>query len=172
VRRCWALTAAVLLSGCLGGEDSGGTWSLASASEVLSVTREPATPPPLVHVELELSEHAIEYFVALGLRLVVSSGQGLEGQGMLLAWSGDEGGEPARASFDGPLSSRLTSHLALTSVPCAAVPCRLTLELLPRGDWASDVSFAVEYLVDAELRIEQGRNAQSTDVHLSLELVP
>ena len=169
---CWALTGAGLLSSCLATDDSGGAWPLASTREVLRVTREPATPPPLVHMEVELSEQAVEYFVGLGLRLVVSSGQGLERQGLVLAWLGDEGAEPVRASFDGPLSSRLTSDLALPSMPCAAVPCRFTLELVPQGDWASDVSFPLEYLVEAEIWLEEGRTAQSTDVHLSFELVP
>ena len=147
--------------------------SVTEAWQTLAITREPETPPPLSRAHVMLSEFALEHFVELELAVSVTSGQSLEQQGLLAYWLGDLESAPVRTSFEGVLSNTLHSQLLLDTAPCAAVPCSFTLELMPRGEWASDVSFPIEYQVAATLELEwRDRLALDSDLSLSLELVP
>jgi hypothetical protein len=103
----------------------------------------------------------------------LESGQGLERQGLLAQWLDDIADESVRARFGGPLSNRLELSSVLSAVPCDAVPCRITLELLPDGEWSSDVSFPIRYEVSAALALERrDRLTLEGDLELVLELVP
>ena len=175
VRTRWAASCSVALwsSGCRIDRFETEATSVATASQNLAITREPETPPPLGHAHVELSEFAVEHFVELELSVYVTSGQGLERQGLLAYWLGDVEAQPVRESFGGTLANSLVSHQVLTTVPCSTVPCRLTLELMPRGEWASDVSFPIQYEITATLELERReRLALDSDLTLSLELAP
>lgn len=147
--------------------------SLAEASAQLGITQQPGAPAPLVLAQIALSEFAVDHFLVLEVTLQITSGQSLEARGIAPEWLGAEAAPP-RADFSGPLANLLEAHPRLDAPPCgSAEGCLVTLELTPRGEWASDVPFPLQYSVHATLGLEpRDRMALPSDVGLSLELLP
>lgn len=170
--RWLACLSLLLVSACRIGRLEPEESSIEALAE-LDGQRELGMSPPLIRAHVELSEFAITHFQELELQVDLVSGQGLERQGLVARWLDDIADESVRAPFGGPLSNTLELSSVLRAVPCDAVPCRVTLELLPDGEWSSDVSFPIRYEVSAELALERrDRLAFDGDLELVLELIP
>jgi hypothetical protein len=141
----------------------------------LRITREAGAPPPTLYAQVALSDFAVARFYQLLLTLHVYSAESIEGQGLRAEWLGDFGGEPVRASFGGALSATWSAELPVTSNPCAEVPCALTLKLAPEGDWSNELSFVMQYEVQAELELTPGgyeHGALASALQLTLQENP
>jgi hypothetical protein len=153
----WAAPTFILLASC--SDEAQWDWesqqtARSATSKRLQTTRQAGAPPATVHARLELSELAVQRFVALALMVNVYSGESLDGQQLRAQWLGEPRAEPVLASFGGEWSTEWFTRLHLWAAPCAAAPCALELELAPEGDWSSELSFDLQYDVIALLELQ------------------
>jgi hypothetical protein len=147
--------------------------ALASDSQTLELTRAPEAAPPGVRARLSLSEFAVARFTELQLRVALQTGQSLQGQGLSAEWVEGAEGVGESVSFTGPLWNELALSATASAVACAEAPCRVVLELAPRGSWQSDVSYPVRCRADATLLLERSERLPIlADFELQLELIP
>ncbi len=139
----------------------------------VATTREPMTAPPRLVVSIALSDFAVAHFIELQLDVAVESGQSLFEQGASGRWLDEGAGADFEVDFGEPASSALTLVSTLDAVPCDAGPCELEFELLPRGEWSSDVAFPIDYHARVSLELERrDRLALESDLEVSLEVLP
>ena len=139
----------------------------------VAITREPMTAPPRLVVGIALSDFAVTHLIELELDVSVASGQSLFEQGASGRWLDEGDGADVEVDFGEPASSALRLFSTLEAVPCDAGPCELEFELLPRGEWSSDVAFPIDYHARVSLELERrDRLALESDLEVNLEVLP
>lgn len=170
----------VFASGCLDEapvpvQPGGPFTSVAGVQETLRLTRQAAAPPATVLVALELSEAALGGFLGLELAVDVYSAESVPGQGLRAQWLGEPTGEPVMGDFGGDLAAVWSAQLPLSTRPCSSAPCLVRLQIAPQGEWASELSFPIEYDVVARLDYQRADAAHVPSeqlLQLSVEVQP